>query len=307
MLPFHQLPGSPSLSGIVVAQGAGQAVSLKVNLSASADPTVNDDSGDGYGIGSFWFNTTASKIFICIDATVGAATWNEVGSTTSLKELVTAANSFAAGDIIRKTGAGYTKSQADSAANAEVLGVVESASGSDFTIIYGGKINLPSHGFTIGDILFLSDATAGLLTANEPTTTGAISKPVATVVDADNLIIGQYRGMVLAPAAEGYASNTLTNANINFVRGTDKQQQRVTGTLSGPVVLNLSRSGAVQGDWFEFGIVDVVTTGTNTLTFQENGSGSLVAFSDSVTLNGSIKFVYDGSAWIKFAQNVSAF
>lgn len=47
----------------------------KSNLSASAAPTVNDDSGDGYAVGSFWCDTTADNAYICLDATVGAAVW----------------------------------------------------------------------------------------------------------------------------------------------------------------------------------------------------------------------------------------
>ena len=43
--------------------------------SAAADPTVNDDSGDGYSIGTRWLNTTKRSQFIAIDVTVGAAVW----------------------------------------------------------------------------------------------------------------------------------------------------------------------------------------------------------------------------------------
>ena len=49
------------------------------NLIATTDPTVNDDSGDGYGVGSSWANVTLDKFFICVDATVGAAVWNDTG------------------------------------------------------------------------------------------------------------------------------------------------------------------------------------------------------------------------------------
>lgn len=49
------------------------------NLIATTDPTVNDDSGDGYGVGSSWANVTLDKFFVCVDASVGAAVWNDTG------------------------------------------------------------------------------------------------------------------------------------------------------------------------------------------------------------------------------------
>lgn len=51
------------------------APSLKHNLAASAAPTTGDDSGDGYGVGSRWADTTADAEWVCLDATLGAAVW----------------------------------------------------------------------------------------------------------------------------------------------------------------------------------------------------------------------------------------
>lgn len=45
------------------------------NLSATAAPTVNDDSGDGYSIGSQWYDSTNDNMYHCLDATLGAAVW----------------------------------------------------------------------------------------------------------------------------------------------------------------------------------------------------------------------------------------
>jgi len=43
------------------------------NYSATANPTVNDDSGDGYGVGSVWINVTTDDVYICVDATPSGA------------------------------------------------------------------------------------------------------------------------------------------------------------------------------------------------------------------------------------------
>jgi hypothetical protein len=61
--------------GFVRKTGAGTYEAIKSNLSASVAPTINEDSGDGYGIGSLWIDTTAAQLYVCEDATVGAANW----------------------------------------------------------------------------------------------------------------------------------------------------------------------------------------------------------------------------------------
>lgn len=50
------------------------------NFTATAAPTVNDDAGDGYSVGSRWFDTTGDEAYVCLDSATGAANWQ----TTSL-------------------------------------------------------------------------------------------------------------------------------------------------------------------------------------------------------------------------------
>lgn len=45
------------------------------NYAGTTAPTVNDDSGDGYEVGSKWIDTTAENVYHCVDATAGAAVW----------------------------------------------------------------------------------------------------------------------------------------------------------------------------------------------------------------------------------------
>jgi hypothetical protein len=52
----------------------------KNKLDATVAPTINEDSGDGYSINSVWIDTTADKVYICLDSTVGAAVWKEITS-----------------------------------------------------------------------------------------------------------------------------------------------------------------------------------------------------------------------------------
>lgn len=51
---------------------------VRHNYSATTAPTANDDSGDGYGIGSVWVNVTTDDVYICADATLTSAVWQQV-------------------------------------------------------------------------------------------------------------------------------------------------------------------------------------------------------------------------------------
>ena len=65
---------------------AAQLAALVLNKwDATVAPTVNEDSGDGYGVGSVWADVTADKVYTCLDATLTAAVWLETGFGSLLK------------------------------------------------------------------------------------------------------------------------------------------------------------------------------------------------------------------------------
>lgn len=63
--------------GLLRKTGAGVYEALKTNLSASAAPTVNDDTSLGYAVGSRWIDLTGDKEYVCVDNTDGAAVWKD--------------------------------------------------------------------------------------------------------------------------------------------------------------------------------------------------------------------------------------
>lgn len=65
------------LTGLVKMAG-GVASAILIKLDGTAAPGVNDDSGDGYGIGSIWIDTTNDNAYIATDVTVGAANWEQI-------------------------------------------------------------------------------------------------------------------------------------------------------------------------------------------------------------------------------------
>lgn len=59
------------------AAAAKHLVGLKCVIDQTVAPTVNEDSGDGFSVGSVWLDTTADKAYVCLDSTVGAAVWQQ--------------------------------------------------------------------------------------------------------------------------------------------------------------------------------------------------------------------------------------
>ncbi len=56
--------------------GLGSVANILDNLTATAAPTVTDDSSDGYSAGSWWYYS--GTLYICTDATEDAAVWTEI-------------------------------------------------------------------------------------------------------------------------------------------------------------------------------------------------------------------------------------
>lgn len=89
------------------------------NFTATSAPEVGDDEVDGYSAGSFWFDTVADMIWLCTDATTGAAVWvNLFGSggvagtghnfATVNPSSGTAVTASSKGDTVNLTGSGVT-------------------------------------------------------------------------------------------------------------------------------------------------------------------------------------------------------
>lgn len=55
-------------------------------------PTANEDSDDGYSVGSHWEDVTNDKAYICLDATVANAVWTETTAGAAGGEQNTASN-----------------------------------------------------------------------------------------------------------------------------------------------------------------------------------------------------------------------
>jgi hypothetical protein len=116
-------------------------------------------------------------------------------STCDEETLTQIGHGLVTGNVIRHSGT-YVKAQADTAANAEAVGIVRAVAGDEFTVVYSGRITGLS-GLTAGTLYFLSEVTAGLLTSVEPSTAGVVSKPVLFATSNTSGIVINMRGTVL--------------------------------------------------------------------------------------------------------------
>jgi hypothetical protein len=59
---------------------ANSAWEITLNYGANVDPTVDDDSTDGWVRGALWINIAGNKVFVCSNPAAGAAVWRELGA-----------------------------------------------------------------------------------------------------------------------------------------------------------------------------------------------------------------------------------
>lgn len=100
----------------------------------------------------------------------------------------------------------------------------------------------------------------------------------------------------LAPGNTGYRLTTLAATDVVLVADVDVINQDFNGTLTAPVNIDLSSSGAVNGKEFFISFDDLVITATNNIEIRSD-STSLLVINTAGTLNGLVKAVYTGTAW----------
>lgn len=104
------------------------------------------------------------------------------------------AHGFSVGNVLRWDGAAWQLAQANSEANAEVVGITTNIADVDHFFIsqMGHVSNIPTSAFdpvapaTPGEIYYLSPTAPGKLTATKPTAVGQVELPCFIAYGADN-------------------------------------------------------------------------------------------------------------------------
>lgn len=240
------------------------------------------------------------------------------GSADSVeKDINQAAHGLAVGDWVRLSGADYIKAQANSAANAEVVGVVSAVSDVDnFTLQRHGHVTGLS-GLTAGTLYFLDASTTGAITATEPTGSN-VSKPVLQADSTTSGWIIEMRGTiaqatagwdwaqaVASPAASDWTDASSAGADVSMTAIAD-------GTVGDYVILNPGASTTDQygvtmaadaGDWVWCARISRMTTnGSSAVTMATAGMDFVLvaAFVDGTDLDNS---TWNGGGLIGGAQD----
>jgi hypothetical protein len=150
----------------------------------------------------------------------------------------------------------YLAAQANSPSTADAIGVVQSATGTQFTVIYCGQITIPGAGWTDGNAYYLSDTTAGLLTLTAPSTAGEVSKPLMIATGSTTGLVFNWRGEVIEAApsgisgASGYSGFAVGNFKNILDNGNFQVQQRGTAFSGTTTVAYSAAQYYVAGRWF---------------------------------------------------------
>lgn len=105
---------------------------------------------------------------------------------------------FSVGNVLKRSGSVYALAKADTSANAEAVGIVsEVTSVNIFVLTTGGRVTGLT-GITDGAVYFLSTVTAGLLTTDDASIPGHVSKPQGIGDSTTSIIYHNFRGTVVS-------------------------------------------------------------------------------------------------------------
>lgn len=214
------------------------------------------------------------------DYDTSTSSGSSVAATTQIN-ITQTSHGFSVGDVVRLVSGSantYTKAQADSAANAEVVGIVTVVlSANSFTLVTEGVVTTGVPGEAAGTVMFLSPSTAGALTATEPSSVGQVSKPLAIILETSvRMLFSNYRGELLSDSGGG--------------GGTALTIEDLDGT---PSVANVDTIKVTNGTLTDNGdgsvTIDTGLGGSGT----PGGSDTQVQFNDSSSFGGDAGLVYN--------------
>lgn len=227
------------------------------------------------------------------------------GSGSAITKTITqSAHGFSAGNWVYLNGSSYALAKADSSTTAESVGVVSSVvDANNFVLTQLGYVTGFSS-LTAGSVYWLSDSSAGAMTATMPTTTGNVQKPLLIADSSSSGFVVNMRANIIAPPATGGTSsagvNLLRNGNFSvFQRGAYSSSLNVNGANLG------------HGSILDLGSASSGTTVTGYLLdrwqFQVTSNVHIKAFNTQIgSLGGSFFAEYGGFAGAVWVQSDSA-
>lgn len=167
-----------------------------------------------------------------------------VSDGQSIRMTIAQANAFAAEDVVYNFGGVWALARADNAAGtAKYSGVVESADGSSFVVVFSGRIELA---LTPGVTYYLSDSVSGQLVQRASVTQYEPIIPVVRCISATECLVLPQRdsGSDLATLTAGDETNGGGELVVNI--GDSGSAFYVTADETDGVVISIDEDNAVQ-------------------------------------------------------------
>lgn len=195
--------------------------------------------------------------------------------------------------MVRIDGTGtWVKAQADTPDNAEAVGIIELATGSNFRVVLEGYIAGLS-GLTAGVTYYLSASTAGLLTSTDPNIANVsyVSKPMLDAYTTTTGYVLTLRGLYGDPIAE---VRSIVTKTADYTAQLSDWTVAVDATIN-PVTITLP-SAATSGKTYN---VKKINSTINTVTVATTG-GQTIDGNTTQVINDyeNISLQSDGTNWL---------
>jgi hypothetical protein len=311
------IAGSANGSGINIEAGGSPVASITFDQTDGGAQPQNTFTLSGTGSLALPAGTTAqrpntaSNGMIRYNSTNGAfegyasGAWSGIGGGAVTDKVTQASHAFVVGDVLYMNGATYAKARADVTSTAEVVGMVSRVvDANNFELTLNGEVSGLT-GLTAGENYFLSAATAGAITAIEPSVVGQVSLPVGVASSTTTFYVAIKRGNVVGSANARTTIGLAQSATTTVQNASAYEAGELTGwvyidattDLRFYVQAQFAKSGAAVVDY--------------NLSYQTTGDTPPAGFSMTITAAGLIQVTLPAiagftAANINFALNAPA-
>lgn len=167
-------------------------------------------------------------------AFVTNAVANAPSSQAVVKTHTQTSHGFTVGQVLRYSGTAWVTAQANTAANAEAIGLLFAIiDANTFQVIEAGYLTGWTHGLTLGTAAFVSPTTPGALTSTTPTTVGQVVKPMFIPdTTTSGYVINMLGTVVTAPNAYSLGTGSTTSSATPTPTGDSRENDYYVTALA---------------------------------------------------------------------------